>query len=284
MRKAYQLRLPSDPSKDYYFIHRDTPNIESVIVEYGFLDSTEDDVIQLKNNLEEYGEAVVKAVTDYKNLNYILPSTGKYYIVVKGDSLWAIANKFGITVEELKLLNNLKSNIITVGDKLIVQKPTEEIPENLLIYKVQSGDSLWSISRKFNTSIDELIQINNLSSNNLSINQQLFIPSVKEEIVETENIKYVVQRGDNLYSIANKYKVSVDDLKTENNLSSNILQIGQILVIPSTSNFETYIVISGDSLYKIARENNTTVDKLKLINNLTTNNLSIGQKLLIPKS
>ncbi len=44
IRKYYQLRLPSNPSKDYYFMHRDTPNNETVIVEYGFIDSPEDDV------------------------------------------------------------------------------------------------------------------------------------------------------------------------------------------------------------------------------------------------
>ena len=50
IRKYYQLRLPSNPIKDYYFMHRDTPNNETVIVEYGFVDSTKDDVEQIKNN------------------------------------------------------------------------------------------------------------------------------------------------------------------------------------------------------------------------------------------
>ena len=50
VRKYYQLRLPSNTKKDYYFIHRDTPNNESVIIEYGFVDSPKDDVEQIKNN------------------------------------------------------------------------------------------------------------------------------------------------------------------------------------------------------------------------------------------
>ena len=72
IRKAYQRRLPSDTSKDYYFIHRNTGVTEPVLVEYGFLDSTGDDVNQLKNNYREYAEAVVNAVLEYKNL---APST-----------------------------------------------------------------------------------------------------------------------------------------------------------------------------------------------------------------
>ena len=62
IRKAYQKRLPSDPTKDYYFMLRDTGNTESLIVEYGFLDSSKDDVNQLKNNYEDYAEAVVRAI------------------------------------------------------------------------------------------------------------------------------------------------------------------------------------------------------------------------------
>ena len=87
-RKYYQRRLPSDTSKDYYFILRDTNPLESVIVEYGFLDSSGDDPNQLKNNYRIYAEAVVRAVTDYLGINYIpVPGSG-YYTVQSGDTLF----------------------------------------------------------------------------------------------------------------------------------------------------------------------------------------------------
>ena len=70
VRKVYQRRLPSNPNKDYYFMHRNTGDTESVIVEYGFIDSTGDDAYQIQNNWEKYAEAVVKAITEYAGYNY----------------------------------------------------------------------------------------------------------------------------------------------------------------------------------------------------------------------
>ncbi|MCI5733124.1 MAG: LysM peptidoglycan-binding domain-containing protein [Tenericutes bacterium] len=74
----------------------------------------------------------------------------------------------------------------------------------------------------------------------------------------------------------------MDKIKVENNLKSNTLNIGQVLIIPSSENYITYTVKKKDSLWLIANKYNTTVDKLKKLNNLSSNNLSIGQKLIIP--
>lgn len=78
------------------------------------------------------------------------------------------------------------------------------------------------------------------------------------------------------------YSISVDELKKANNLTSNLLNIGQVLVIPNPSKNEVYTVKSGDSLYSIAREYNTTVNAIMSLNNLSTTLLTIGQKLLLP--
>lgn len=271
VRKAYQKRLPSNTSKDYYFIHRETGKTEPIIVEYGFLDSKGDDVNQLKTNYEKYAQAVVDAVAEYIGIQV----NDMYYTVVKGDSLYSIARKFNTTVETLKEANNLTSNNLAIGQILII--PSKEV-ENNGNYIVVAGDTLYKIAQKFNTTVDELKLLNNLTSNTLSIGQSLKIPE------ENNNYQtYTVIKGDNLYSIARRFNTTQDEIMKLNNLSSNLLSIGQILKIPSTnsSNYQTYIVQKGDSLWNIAKKFNTTVDNIKTINNLSSNLLSIGQTLKI---
>ncbi len=284
-RKYYQRRLPSDTSKDYYFIHRNTGNLEPLIVEYGFIDNTKD-VEFLKENYEELAEAVISAVANYIGVPYTPPEDliTNTYVVQKGDTLYSIANKLGTTVSELKKENNLTSNTLQIGEVLRV--PTKEIyEEEENIYIVKKGDTLYSIAMANNTTVDELKKANNLTSNILSTGQLLKIPSAL-----LPESTYTVKKGDSLYSIANKYNTTVDELKRINNLTSNILSIGQILKLPSDKasdveneeNTISYTVQKGDSLYSIARKYDTTIDRIKDLNNLTTNLLSIGQVLLIP--
>ena len=198
----------------------------------------------------------------------------------KGDSLWLIANKYNTTVDNIKKLNNLSSNTLQIGQLLKLPGSSEETEiESENIYIVKKGDSLYSISKIYGISVDELKKVNNLTSNNLSIGQTLIIPSKKES---TNEITYVVKKGDSLWLIANKYDTTIEKIKTTNNLTSNLLSIGQVLIIPSTSEYKTYTVQKGDSLWSIANKYNTTVDNIKKLNNLTTNLLSIGQKLIIP--
>ena len=108
---------------------------------------------------------------------YIAPTESDFYTVQKGDSLWKIATKFGITVDELKELNNLKNNTITVGQNLKV-KLTEEKPiEDYLLYTIKSGDSLWKIANTYGVTVNELKQVNNLSGTTLQIGDVLLIPT-----------------------------------------------------------------------------------------------------------
>lgn len=278
VRKYYQRRLPSNPAKDYYYIMRDTPNNETVIVEYGFADSTGDDVSQLKNNWEKLAEAVTKAIVEYAGGEYVAPIDSNYYTVKSGDSLWSISKKFGITVDELKNANNLSSNLLSVGQNLII--PGKEAQATSDEYVVKKGDTLYSIARKYNTSVDNLKSINNITTDSLAIGQIIKLPSTSSTASDT----YIVKKGDSLYSIARTYNTSVDKLKEINNLTSNALAIGQVLKLPSSNASENvvYTVKKGDSLYSIAREYGTTVDAIKKLNNITSNTLSIGQKLLLP--
>lgn len=282
IRGAYQRRLPENPSKDYYFIIRDTGNLQSLLLEYGFIDSPKDDVYQLQNNLEDYAEAVVKALTNYINVPYTPPQTSDQYIVKKGDSLYSIANKYNISVEELKNQNNLTSNILQIGQKLTIPKTSQS---NYTVYTVQKGDSLWSIANKYGISVNDIVQENNLGTTMLTVGQQILIPAVKEEQKDQTTNKnvYIVQSGDSLWSIAKKFNISVNELKNINNLSTNMLSIGQKLTIPEQDNYEKYAVQSGDSLWKISRQYNVSVEDIIKLNNLTNNTLKVGQILLIPK-
>lgn len=277
IRKAYQRRLPSDTSKDYYFMQRNTGITEPITVEYGFLD-TEADANKLKNNYIDYAEAVVRAV-----LNYIgyTEGTENTYTVKKGDSLYSIAKKYNTSVEELKAANNLSSNLLTIGQVLVIPE-TEKQPEDYTIYTVQKGDTLYGIANKYNTTVDKIVEYNNLPSTSLVIGQQILIPNVYTESNKYDT--YIVEKGDSLYKIANEYDTTVTELMEINNLSSNLLSIGQKLLVPkkeSSNEFE-YIVKAGDSLYSIANKYNTTVDKIKNLNNLSNNLLSIGQIIKLP--
>ena len=146
------------------------------------------------------------------------------YTVQKGDSLYAIAAKYNTTVNALKEVNNLTSNILSVGQVLKI--PTVEETKGSITYTVQKGDSLYSIAREFNTTAQEIKSLNNLENNLLSIGQELKIPAFQS--LETT---YTVEKGDSLYSIARKYGTTVDKLKQLNNLTSNLLNIGQILIV-----------------------------------------------------
>ena len=286
VRKYYQRRLPSNSSKDYYYMLRETPNNESIIVEYGFLDSTGDDVNQIKNNWQNLAEAVVRALADYIGVAYIPPEgleeiDDNIYIVKKGDTLYGIANKYGISVDELKAINNLTNNNLSVGQVLKIPEIIEDDVPNENIYIVKSGDTLYSIANKYGMSVQELKDLNKLTSNTLSIGQQLVVSEGNAGTLDT----YTVKAGDTLYSIAKKYGLTVSELKQLNNLTSDILSIGQVLNISNSNTSlpsNTYIVKSGDSLYSIAKKYGITVDALKSANGKTSNLLSIGEILVIP--
>ena len=280
--KWYQRRDEKDTSKDYYPIQRDTDLIETVIVDYGNI-SNINDANRIKNNYERYAEGVVKALANYQGIPYYeKDSTEEIYVVKKGDSLYKIAGKYNITVEDIKNYNDLKSNLLSIGQTLKIPSKTIDTGStvNEETYIVQKGDSLYSISNKFNTTVDKLKQLNNLTSNLLSIGDVLVVSEIPI-VSEGSNYLYVVKKGDNLYQIAIKFNTPVEEIKRLNSLTSNTLSIGQELIVPTGVKQNIYIVQKGDNLYQIANKFNTTVDKLKQLNNLTSNLLNIGDKLIV---
>lgn len=170
-----------------------------------------------------------------------IPTTNTTYVVKKGDSLYSIARNNNTTVANIKKLNNLKSDLLSIGQVLILPSSNGIVPENYIIYVVKKGDSLYSIAKNSNTSVDNLIRLNNLTSNNLFIGQELKIASgvssfLGKECFGTGYIEptyqtYTVQKGDSLYVIAKKFNTSIDNLMSLNNLKSTNLSVGQILKI-----------------------------------------------------
>lgn len=291
-RKVYQRRLPENPNLDYYYILRESgQNTEPILIEYGFIDNIKDQN-KLLNYLDDYAEAVVKSIAEYTNTPYLEPNTSEQYTVQRGDTLYSISQKFNIPVNKLKEINNLNTNTILPGQILIIKET--ETPPQPTTYKVQKGDTLYSISQKFNTTVDEIKRLNNITSNNIYINQELYIPTSTSTpstplpippIDDDENeeySEYIVQKGDSLWKISRDYNITVKELIELNNLATTTLQIGDKLLVPINKTEKIYTVQRGDTLWSIAKENNVTVNELKEKNNLTTNLLSIGQTIIIP--
>ena len=121
----------------------------------------------------------------------------------RGDTLWNIAKKFNTNVNEIKRLNNLKSNILYVGQTLRVPEYYKAEDTNIS-YVVKRGDSLYSIARQYGVNVNDLMKVNNLTSDLLSIGQIINIPSSttivtpsEDDIINEENT-YVVKNGDTL--------------------------------------------------------------------------------------
>ena len=216
------------------------------------------------------------------------------YTVKKGDNLYNIAKKYNTTVDEIKRYNNLKSNLLNIGDRIVIpcNEINDYIPGGYVSYTVEKDDTLYKIANKFGTTVDKIIKDNDLKSNILTIGTVLIIDDVKgvssvlecygNDEVSFNQDKYIVQKNDSLYSIAKKFNTTVDNLKQINNLQSDILTIGEELIIPkNSSNNITHIVQKGESLYSIAKKYNTSVEQIKNKNNLKSNLISIGQKLII---
>lgn len=277
--KYYQLRNPSNTALDDDYLINNTKNNQTLLIYLGNKNSN-DDISFIKNNYEKIGEAIVKSIANYAGVSYY-PVDDNYYVVQKGDSLWSISSKLGVSVSDIKKSNNLSSNNLSIGQVLIIpskKSDDEESNADENVYVVKKGDSLWLIAKNYNTSVDDIKRLNNLSSNTLSIGQKLKIPNA----ITSNEITYTVKKGDSLWLIANRYDTTVNAIKDKNGLTSNNLSIGQILKIPSTTNYITYTVKKGDSLWLIAKNYNTSVNDIKKLNSLSSNNLSIGQKLIIP--
>lgn len=208
------------------------------------------------------------------------------YKVASGDTLWRIAQKFNLTVDELKSINGLTSDTLYINEVL-------KIPNKGFIpYKVQPGDTLYKISNIYGVSIEGIKSLNNLTGDAIYIGQELILSVNESAPVSTSNI-YKVQAGDTLWRISQKFNLTVEQLKLINNLKSDHIYVGQELRISSATTgapisqpsitYKDYQIKSGDNLWKISTEWGIPQSELMLVNNLNESSvLKIGQIIRIP--
>jgi membrane-bound lytic murein transglycosylase D len=196
----------------------------------------------------------------------------KTHKVKKGENLGAIANKYDVTVSELKKWNKLKSNNIMLGANL----------------KIVKNERVVTTVRK------EIKQPKVVESNE---NEAIASNENSDDTTQNPSDYYEVQKGDNLYYIAKKFNVSVDDLKKWNNIEDGTVRLGSKLALMNLNSDENetvaevktetkiveYVVKSGDNLGAIAKKYNTTVSDLKEWNAIEDNNIKVGEKIVVSK-
>ena len=242
----------------------------------------------------------------------IAENASPVHTVKSGETLFSIAKANNTTVAELKKLNDLSNGKIRLGQELKLSQaevaPTtiaaNKVEANPISYKVKRGETLSSISKKYNITEEELKASNNLKSNTLRSGQNLQIaqvatpasavPSNKAEL-EAKSVSYKVKKGETLSSISKKYHITEDELKAMNNLKSSTIRFGQELKVnqplevASANNgskntkadpvVATYKVKKGETLSDIAEKNNVSVADIKSLNNLHSSSIRPGQQL-----
>lgn len=221
------------------------------------------------------------------------PSQHVIHRVRAGETLSQIAERYGVSIAQLKMTNRIRTNLIRPGQRLRIPFGGADAVSDTKIYTVKAGDTLSTIASRYGVSVVRLKRANRLSGDSLRIGDRLEIPTQVEVSDAPKRVAqsrtHRVRSGESLYTIGKRYGVSVDRIKAANGLRRNTIRVGQELVIPAGSSgnvttFEGKVhrVRSGDTLSEIARRYGTTVSKLRSANGLTSNRLRIGQELKIP--
>ncbi|MCL6098480.1 MAG: LysM peptidoglycan-binding domain-containing protein [Bacteroidetes bacterium] len=275
-----------------------------------------------KDKVDYYSS--IDKMSSVEKQNLIFVNSGDSYVehrIRSGESLKTIANKYGVSVAQIKDWNNLKSNRLVRGRKLMIYSgDSRRSSENRSIasnrttkYKVRRGDTIGGIAEKFGVTTLQIKRWNKLASNRIVAGRMLVLHGKEEANSLGDNssrtgsnvIRYTIKNGDTISEIAEKYHVSVNEIKNWNNLKSDKLIKGKAISIysdndsenvvakKSSSNKETsvkktndnsdsyYTVQNGDALSTIAGKNNISVKELKALNNLKSSKIKVGQKLLV---
>jgi len=207
------------------------------------------------------------------------------YLVRPGDSLYRISRITGVSTDELKSLNKLgRKPTIHPGDKLILRKKARA--PKTVTYTVRSGDTLSGIASSYGMRTSEVMKRNALKNDRLKVGQKLKLVASGRGgsplVVE-------VEKGDSLYGIASRHKVSVDSIRKWNGLSNNKIQVGQRLTIypgrraakVKKERAIAYQVQSGDTLWGISRKYGVSIKDLKSWNGMRHNKVQPGQRLRV---
>lgn len=234
------------------------------------------------------------------------------YQVRRGDSWWRLSQRFQVPVAVLKQANQTRSNLLRTGQWLLIPGSARTILANQgqeqrsASYRVQKGDSLWTIARRFGVSVNALRRANRnaLQDRYLHIGQQLSIPGIQARASEPSRDRrrtnYTIQKGDTLWELSQRYQVSLQTLRTANGLGpGSVLQVGSQLFIPDITPDQTrqarkraaaahqkilqYYVRKGDNLWNISNRFNISLQTLLAANDLSQGDvLHIGKQLQIP--
>ncbi len=158
--------------------------------------------------------------------------------VQRGETLAEIANRYGVSVEQLITLNNLREgNRLYTNQRLVIKPATVTDDAKRNVYVVKKGDTLIRIARRFGVSVAAIQRANNLRGTVIYVGQRLKIPAKSGnnpggDKKQPQTIVHVVRRGETLSSIARRYGVTVLQIKKLNGLkNSNLIRVGQKLLI-----------------------------------------------------
>lgn len=242
---------------------------------------------------------------------YVSAQSSTTHTIQKGETLFSIAQKYGVSVAQLKSWNRVDADDLSVGQSIVIRPgatDTSRAPEGMQTHTVEAGETLFSISKQYHVTIAELKSWNNLSSNNLRVGETLKVyPSASPDTpdqsitVDTEtqqNAYYTVKNNDSLYKIARAHNMTVNELKRLNNLSSNTIRVGQELTVradarpPSVSSastsspqgqFISYRVESGNAtIADVAAKFQMDAEEVKALNpDIQADQLRRGQQLTV---
>jgi membrane-bound lytic murein transglycosylase D len=239
------------------------------------------------------------------------------YKVHKGESLYSISLKFGVTVDEIISWNSIKNpSKISIGTPLILYgEGASTTTESTKIdakssdkefvvesdtpsgkkekYSVKKGDNFYAISKKLDIPLSDLIKWNKKDSNNPVIYPgEKLVYYTKTSVVTTSTTKYVVRPGDTFYSIASMFNIKTSQLQKANRTSSSSLHPGDILIVPlegkpvggADREMIIYTVKSGDNLWSISNAFNVPIRDICLASNISKRaSLHPGDTLKIPQ-